>query len=71
MKLTRRQLAAAISATVSATALSRTQLRAQDPQPSAVSDELQAARGRLKANSDLLAQQDVPAATEPAFRFQA
>jgi hypothetical protein len=68
MKLTRRQLAVAISAT----ALSRTQMRAQDPQPSAApSDELQAARGRLKANSDLLAQQDVPAATEPAFRFQA
>jgi hypothetical protein len=64
MKLTRRQLAAAISGAAIA--------QAQTPQPSAAPpDELQAARGRLKANSDLLAQQDVPAATEPAFRFQA
>jgi hypothetical protein len=64
MKFTRRQLAAAVSATVIA--------QAQTPQPAAApADDLQAARDRLKANSDLLARQDVPASTEPAFRFQA
>jgi len=64
MKFTRRQLAAAVSATVIA--------QAQTPQPTAApADDLQAARDRLKANSDLLARQDVPASTEPAFRFQA
>jgi hypothetical protein len=32
---------------------------------------LQTARERLKANGDLLAQQPVPMATEPAFQFKA
>ena len=64
MKLTRRQLAAVVSATAIA--------HAQTPQPApAAADDLQAARDRMKANSELLARQDVPAATEPAFRFQA
>jgi len=59
MKLTRRQLAALVSATTLA--------QAQTTTP----DETQAARDRLKANSDALAQHDLPPATEPAFRFQA
>jgi len=67
MKLTRRQLAAAISGTVSAIAIAQ----AQTQPAAAPADELQAARDRLKANSDLLARQDVPASTEPAFRFEA
>ena len=60
MKLTRRQLAAVVSATAMGT-----ELRAADP-----ADELQAARERLKANSGLLDRQQVPMATEPAFQFK-
>jgi hypothetical protein len=70
MKLTRRQLAAVVSAT----ALSRAQAETQaqtEPRAAAPADELQAARERLKANSDLMAQQQVPMATEPAFQFKA
>jgi hypothetical protein len=63
MKLTRRQLAAVVSAT----ALAQAQTAGQ---PAPV-DETQAARDRLKANSDALAQHDLPPATEPAFRFRA
>ena len=60
MKLTRRQLAAVVSATALVPA-----------QTTAPVDETQAARDRLKANSDALAQHDLPPATEPAFRFKA
>lgn len=64
MKLTRRELAAAVSATAMA--------RARTEQPAAApADDLQTARERLKANGELLAQQQVPMATEPAFRFKA
>ncbi len=63
MKLTRRQLAAVVSAT----ALAQAQTTGQP----ALVDETQAARDRLKANSDALAQHDLPPATEPAFRFRA
>ena len=66
MKLTRRELAAVVSATAMATAT------AQTPQGSAApANELQVARDRIKANSDLLAQQQIPMATEPAFQFKA
>jgi hypothetical protein len=44
---------------------------AQTAQTAPPVDEVQAARDRLKANSNLLAKQDVPASTEPAFRFLA
>jgi hypothetical protein len=64
MKITRRELAAVVSATALATA--QTEPRAANP-----ADELQAARNRLKANGELLAQQTVPMATEPAFQFKA
>lgn len=64
MKLTRRQLAAVVSA--SAIAQAQT-----EPRPAPPADELQAARDRLKANGDVLAKQDVPASTEPAFHFKA
>jgi hypothetical protein len=65
MKVTRRELAAAVSATALVKA------RTQQPQAASPVDELAAARQRLKANSDLLAQQQVPMATEPAFHFKA
>jgi hypothetical protein len=41
-----------------------------EPRAAAPADELQTARERLKANSDLLAQQQVPMSTEPAFQFK-
>ena len=65
MKLTRRQLAAVVSATAVAHAQTQSQPAA------APADALQAARDRLKANSDALAKQPVPMATEPAFQFKA
>jgi hypothetical protein len=64
MKLTRRQLAAVVSATAIATA--QTEQRAP-----AATDALQAARDRMKAASDALAQHELPMSTEPAFRFKA
>lgn len=66
MKLTRRQLAAVVSATAMARAQQQTEPRAAAP-----TDELETARARLKANSELLAQHELPMATEPAFRFKA
>ena len=60
MKLTRRQLAVAL---VSATAMAQTQQT-----PANQADELQAARDRIKANGETLAQQQIPMATEPAFQ---
>jgi hypothetical protein len=64
MKFTRRQLAAVVSA--GAMAQAQTEQRAAGP-----ADELQTARDRLKANGELLAQQQLPMATEPAFQFKA
>jgi len=57
-KITRRTLAAVL---VSAGGL------AQTPAPA---DPLQAAKDRIKANSDALAKEQVPMATEPAFQFK-
>jgi hypothetical protein len=63
MKLTRRELGAALT---SAAAL------AQTPAPPASPEaELQSARDQVKAIAQTLAQQDVPMSTEPAFTFQA
>ena len=64
MKLTRRQLAAAVSA--AAIAKSQT-----PPQAAPAADELQTARDRLKANAKALAQHELPMSVEPAFRFKA
>jgi alpha-beta hydrolase superfamily lysophospholipase len=65
MKMTRRNLAAAL---VSATAAA-----AQQPQPAfpAESDLLKAARDRMQANVAALAATPLPMATEPAFQFKA
>jgi hypothetical protein len=69
MKLTRRKLAAAVAAAVTASGAGP--LLAQTPALLTPDDELKAARERLKANGDTLAQQTVPMATEPAFQFKA
>jgi hypothetical protein len=64
MKLTRRQLAVAISAT--AIAPTHAQPPAAPP-----ADDLQTARDRMKANAAALAGHDLPMSVEPAFRFKA
>ena len=64
MKLTRRQLATALT---SAAALAQT----PSGPPAAPDEELKAARDRLKANGAALAKQEVPVAAEPAFQFKA
>ena len=64
MKLTRRQLATALT---SAAALAQT----PSGPPATPEEELKAARDRLKANGATLAKQEVPMATEPAFQFKA
>lgn len=63
--MTRRKLAAAVAASAAAPLL------AQTPALPSADDELQAARDRLKTNSDTLAKQSVPMSTEPAFQFRA
>ena len=64
MKLTRRQLATALT---SAAALAQT----PSGPPATPEDELKAARDRFQANGAALARQEVPMATEPAFQFKA
>jgi hypothetical protein len=82
MKLTRRELAAVVSATaMAAPAAAQTGARAAaavqsaaaqtEPRAANPADDLQAARDRIKATGNLLAQQPVPMATEPAFQFKA
>jgi hypothetical protein len=63
MKLTRRQLATALT---SAAALAQT----PSGPPATPEDELKAARDRVKTNGAVLARQEVPVATEPAFQFK-
>jgi hypothetical protein len=64
MKLTRRQLATALT---SAAALAQT----PSGPPATPEEELKAARDRVKANGAVLARQEVPVTTEPAFQFKA
>jgi len=64
MKLTRRELATALTA---AAALAQTP-PAVPPTPAA---ELQAAQDQVKANITALSQMDVAMTTEPAFQFKA
>jgi hypothetical protein len=64
MKLTRRQLATALT---SAAALAQT----PSGPPATPEDELKTARDRVQANGAALAGQEVPVATEPAFQFKA
>jgi hypothetical protein len=69
MKLTRRQLPAALT---SVAALTSAVAQAPAPAPPASPEaELQSARDQVKAIGLILLQQDVPMSTEPAFTFQA
>lgn len=64
MKLTRRELAAALAP---AAALAQSQPQtAQQPQ-----DLLAAAKARVKGTSDALAKIEIEMSTEPAFQFHA
>ena len=67
MKVTRRELAAALA---SAPVLAQAQTR-PSAAPAAPDGELQAARERIRNNSEALARVAVPMTTEPAFQFKA
>jgi hypothetical protein len=70
LKLTRRQAAAAISASV--TALAQAQPPASTPRlPANPGEELQAAMSLLRDNAEQLARFPLPMSTEPAVRFKA
>lgn len=74
MKLTRRQVAAAIaavgaSAGAGAGVVPRPALAAPQTQPPP--DDLTAARDRLKANVNALSSVQLPMSTEPAVQFKA
>ena len=65
MKFTRRKLAATLAASAAAMA------QPQTPSSAVPSEELNAARERIRTATDALARQEVPMATEPAFQFKA
>jgi hypothetical protein len=63
MRLTRRELAAALASSAAA---------AQNPASAPSPEEaLKAARERIRANGEALSKERIPAETEPAFQFQA
>ena len=71
MKLTRRKLVAIVAASAAAPFVAQTAAASgQTPPVPTPDDELKAARDRLKANGDKLAQHALPMATEPAFQFR-
>jgi len=64
MKITRRDLAAALAGAPLLAA-------AQRPPAPTPEDDLKAARDRIKSNGETLAAQNIPMSTEPAFQFRA
>ena len=67
MKMTRRRLAAALAAP----ALAGSITSAAAEQTTAPADPLEAAKARIKVNTEALAKEEVPMSTEPAFQFKA
>ena len=65
MQMTRRKLAAAISAAAAVAAAGHT-----EPQAETAPDELVAARDRMRRNSDDLEKHQIPMSVEPAFQFK-
>ena len=63
MKITRRELAAALAAPMAA----RTQAQPGTPSPDA---EVKIARERLRAAAEALSGQDISVSVEPAFQFK-
>jgi hypothetical protein len=70
MKMTRRRLAAVVSA-IPLLAASPLPAQTQTPPAPTPDDELKAARDRIKTNGETLAQQAVAMSVEPAFQFRA
>ncbi|HUA22258.1 MAG TPA: hypothetical protein VMB25_26115 [Bryobacteraceae bacterium] len=66
-KLTRREAAAALSASVAALAQTP---QPSNPLPASADEELQRARAVWRENADTLARVALPMATEPAFLFK-
>jgi hypothetical protein len=64
MKITRRELAAALAAGPAA-------LDASPQSEASAGDLLTAAKERIKADSEALAKESLPMTTEPAFQFKA
>ncbi len=72
MKLTRRDFANVLAPAAALAATPAAAQQAAPPNPPAPGDALlEAARARTKANGAILAQQDIPMDTEPAFQFKA
>ena len=69
LKLTRREIAAALSA--SAVLLGQAPAPPVPPNPLSPDDELKAARDSIRQNSEQLAKFPLPMSTEPAVRFKA
>ena len=69
LKLTRREIATALSA--SAVLLGQTPAPAVPQNPLTADDELKAARDSIRQNSEQLAKFPLPMSTEPAVRFKA
>jgi hypothetical protein len=69
LKLTRREIAAALSA--SAVLLGQTPAPPVQQNPLTADDELKAARESNRQNSEQLAKFPLPMSTEPAVRFKA
>jgi hypothetical protein len=69
MKVTRRQLAAALaSAPLAAQTADKLKLM---PQGETAAEELKAASDRVRRNTETLSKAPVPRSTEPAFSFRA
>jgi hypothetical protein len=64
MRLTRRELAAALAS--GATAAAQSPASALSPE-----EALKAARERIRANGEALAKERIPVETEPSFQFRA
>jgi hypothetical protein len=63
-RLSRREVAAVLAAPAAAFAQAPA-----SPKPQAAEDLLEAARGQVRRNAELLAKQEMPMTTEPAFQF--
>ena len=71
MKLTRRDFATVLAPAAALAGTSAAPQSAQRNPPAAGRALLDAARARIKANGDILAEQAMPMDTEPAFQFKA
>jgi hypothetical protein len=71
MKLTRRDFATVLAPAAALAGTPAAPQAAQLNPPAGTRALLDAARARIKANGDILAEQAMPMDTEPAFQFKA